>query len=117
VEFHSLPGGLVLARVFVCCDNLRAAKHRTAVRRISGVRWRALWKGPRRKMRRRGYRSDELNFPRREDWLAEIFVAEVGDGLLVQVGVVGVEGVAEGGVHGGGCGDSIEEAADVADAA
>jgi hypothetical protein len=62
-------------------------------------------------------KNDELNFPRREDWLAEVFVAEVGDGLLVQVGVVGVEGVAEGGVHGWGCGDAIEEAADVADAA
>ena len=44
-------------------------------------------------------------------------MAEVGDGLLVQVGVVGVEGVAEGGVHGWGCGDAIEEPADVADAA
>ena len=49
--------------------------------------------------------------------LAEVFVAEVGNGLLVEVGVVGVEGVAEGGVHGWSCGDAIEEAADVADAA
>jgi hypothetical protein len=31
--------------------------------------------------------------------LAEVFVAEVGDGLLVEVGVIGVEGIAEGGVH------------------
>jgi hypothetical protein len=37
-------------------------------------------------------------------------VAEVGDGLLVQVGVVGVEGVAEGGVHGRACGDAIDAA-------
>ena len=36
--------------------------------------------------------------------LAEVFVAEVGDGLLVEVGVVGVDGVAEGSVHGlGNC--------------
>jgi hypothetical protein len=42
--------------------------------------------------------------------LAEVFVAEVGDGLLVQVGVVGVEGVAEGGIHRWGCGDAIDAA-------
>ena len=42
-----------------------------------------------------GARHDEPNlFGGAEDWLAEIFVAEVGDGLLVEVGVVGVEGVA-----------------------
>ena len=75
-------------------------------------------RGPRRELRRRGYRSDEPKLSGvTRDWLAEVFVAEVGDGLLVQVGVVGVEGGAEGGVHGGGCGDAIEEAADVADAA
>jgi hypothetical protein len=31
--------------------------------------------------------------------LVEVFVAEVGDGLLVEIGVIGVEGVAEGRVH------------------
>jgi hypothetical protein len=31
--------------------------------------------------------------------LVEVFVAEVGDGLLVEIGVIGVEGIAEGGVH------------------
>jgi hypothetical protein len=37
-------------------------------------------------------------------------LAEVGDGLLVEIVVVGVEGVAEGGVHGSGCGDAIDAA-------
>jgi hypothetical protein len=54
---------------------------------------------------RRGYPSDDEGQKSRQDAggtkgkLAEIFVAEVGYGLLIEVGVIGAEGVAEGGVH------------------
>jgi len=44
-------------------------------------------------------------------------VAQQRDGLLLQVGVVGMQGIAQGGLGVGRGGDGAEQAADVADAA